>query len=59
MAAQWSASGGNSWSTEYNQPTGEYYKMAVDNQFPYRVYATQMDAGSAGQLTEPASIWVA
>ena len=41
-----SLSGGNSWSTEYNQPTGEYYKMAVDNQFPYRVYATQMDAGS-------------
>ncbi len=39
-------SGGHSWSTEYNQPTGQYFKMAVDNQYPYRVYATQMDSGS-------------
>ncbi len=38
--------GGNSWSSQYNQPTGEYYKMAVDNQYPYRVYATQMDDGA-------------
>jgi photosystem II stability/assembly factor-like uncharacterized protein len=38
--------GGNSWSSQYNQPTGEYYKMTVDTQFPYHVYATQMDAGA-------------
>lgn len=34
---------GKSWSTEMNQPTGEFYKMAVSNQYPYRVYGTQMD----------------
>ena len=51
-------SGGNSWSTEYNQPTGEYFKMAVDNQYPYRVYATQMDSGSVScpSRTEDAAI---
>ncbi len=38
--------GGNSWSSEYNQPTAAYFKMAVDNQYPYRVYGTQMDNGA-------------
>ena len=35
--------GGDTWSTIYNQPTGEFYRMDVDNRFPYRVYATQQD----------------
>ena len=35
--------GGASWSTIYNQPTSEFYRVATDNQFPYRVYATQQD----------------
>jgi photosystem II stability/assembly factor-like uncharacterized protein len=35
--------GGRSWSTQYNQPTAQFYHIAVDNQVPYRVYATQMD----------------
>jgi hypothetical protein len=35
--------GGGTWSTIYNQPTGEFYRMDVDNQFPYRVYGTQQD----------------
>ena len=34
---------GHSWSTIYNQPTGEYYHVATDNRFPYRIYATQQD----------------
>jgi photosystem II stability/assembly factor-like uncharacterized protein len=52
--------GGNSWSSQYNQPTGEYYKMAVDNQYPYRVYATQMDDGAIScpsQTVDPAIEW--
>ena len=35
--------GGKSWSSQYNQPTGEFYHVNVDTQFPYRVYGTQMD----------------
>jgi len=35
--------GGGTWSTIYNQPTGESYRMDVDNRFPYRVYGTQQD----------------
>ncbi len=35
--------GGRTWSTQHNQPTAEHYTVAVDNQFPYRVYAPQQD----------------
>ena len=35
--------GGKSWSSQYNQPTAEFYHVTVDTQFPYRVYGTQMD----------------
>jgi hypothetical protein len=34
---------GKSWSTLLNQPTAEMYYVAVDNQFPYRVYGAQQD----------------
>ncbi|RMF84965.1 MAG: glycosyl hydrolase, partial [Nitrospinota bacterium] len=38
-----SFNGGDSWSTIYNQPTAQFYHVATDNQFPYRVYGTQQD----------------
>ena len=38
-----SLNGGKSWSTENNQPTSEFYRVTVDNQFPYRLYAGQQD----------------
>ena len=41
-----SFNGGESWSTIYNQLTSQFYRIAVDNQFPYRVYATQQDNSS-------------
>ena len=34
---------GETWSTVFNQPTGQYYYMTADDQFPYRVYGTQQD----------------
>jgi photosystem II stability/assembly factor-like uncharacterized protein len=36
-------SGGQSWSTQLNQPTAELYRVSVDNQFPYRLYGSQQD----------------
>ena len=41
-----SYNGGITWSTIYNQPTGQIYRMDTDNQAPYRVYGTQQDNSS-------------
>jgi photosystem II stability/assembly factor-like uncharacterized protein len=38
-----SFNGGDTWSTIYNQPTSQFYHLTTDDQFPYRVYATQQD----------------
>lgn len=38
-----SLNGGESWSSQRNQPTAEIYRVTVDNQFPYRVYGAQQD----------------
>ena len=35
--------GGRTWSTQHNQPTAELYQVAVDDQFPYWLYAGQQD----------------
>ena len=35
--------GGRSWSSQMNQPTAQFYRVAVDNRFPYRVYGSQQD----------------
>src|SRR5215813_9439438 len=41
-----SVDGGKSWSSWFNQPTAQFYHVAVDNQFPYHVYGAQQDSGS-------------
>src|SRR5215212_12057699 len=38
-----SFNGGESWSTIYNQKTAQFYRIDIDNQYPYRVYGTQQD----------------
>ena len=35
--------GGQSWSTQMNQPTAQFYRVNVDNVFPYRLYGGQQD----------------
>lgn len=42
---------GQSWSSWYNQPTAQLYHVTTDNQFPYAVYGTQQDSGSAAVLS--------
>src|SRR5580704_12481253 len=39
--------GGQTWSSWYNQPTGEFYHVSTDNAFPYHVYGAQQDSGTA------------
>jgi photosystem II stability/assembly factor-like uncharacterized protein len=34
---------GDSWSTQNNQPTAQFYRVIADQQFPYRIYAGQQD----------------
>ncbi len=37
---------GRTWSSWYNQPTGQFYHVITDNQFPYRIYGAQQDMGT-------------
>jgi photosystem II stability/assembly factor-like uncharacterized protein len=43
-----SVDGGKTWSSWYNQPTGQFYHVVTDNRFPYWVYGAQQDSGAAG-----------
>ncbi len=55
-----SVDAGKTWSTWYNQPTGQFYHITTDDQFPYRTYAAQQDSGTQsvpsrsdnGEITE-------
>lgn len=38
--------GGQSWSTQNNMPTAQFYRINVDHQFPYRIYGGQQDNSS-------------
>ena len=38
---------GKTWSSWYNQPTAQLYHVITDNRFPYAIYGTQQDSGSA------------
>ncbi|HXI04168.1 MAG TPA: hypothetical protein VNI57_13415 [Candidatus Saccharimonadales bacterium] len=40
--------GGETWSSWYNQPTGQFYRLAADHRFPYWMYSGQQDSGTVG-----------
>lgn len=41
-----SFNGGDTWSRQDNMPTGQFYRLSVDNMFPYNIYAGQQDNSS-------------
>ena len=41
-----SFNGGKVWSLQNNQPTAQFYRINVDNLFPYNIYAGQQDNSS-------------
>lgn len=41
--AQVSFDAGANWSTYYNQPTAQFYRVSTDNSFPYRILGAQQD----------------
>jgi len=46
-----SFNGGRSWSTEDNQPTAQFYRVALDNDFPYHAYGAQQDNSTVKTAT--------
>src|SRR5581483_135263 len=51
-----SVDGGATWSSWYNQPTGQFYHVVTDNRFPYWVYGAQQDSGAAGVPSHTSTI---
>ncbi|HET7212921.1 MAG TPA: glycosyl hydrolase, partial [Terriglobia bacterium] len=43
-----SVDGGKAWSTEYNQPTAQFYHVTTDSRFPYYIYGAQQDNSTVG-----------
>ncbi len=41
-----SLTGARTWSSWYNQPTGQFYHVSTDNGFPYSAYGAQQDSGA-------------
>ena len=41
--AQVSEDAGENWTTYYNQPTAQFYRVTTDDSFPYRIYGAQQD----------------
>jgi len=41
-----STDGGKTWSSYHNQPTGQFYHVNLDDQFPFHIYGAQQDEGS-------------
>lgn len=38
-----STNGGKTWTTQDQQPTAQFYRVALDNDFPYHAYGAQQD----------------
>lgn len=50
-----SFNGGTTWSSIYNQPTAQFYRIDTDSRYPYRVFGTQQDNTSIA--VPSASYW--
>ncbi|MGA3186638.1 MAG: glycosyl hydrolase [Bryobacteraceae bacterium] len=46
-----SINGGRTWSPENNQPTAQFYRVALDNDFPYHAYGAQQDNSTVRTAT--------
>lgn len=38
-----STDGGSTWTTQYNQPTAQFYHVITDDRWPYYIYGAQQD----------------
>ncbi len=53
-----SLNGGRSWSTQMNQPTAQFYRVATDDRYPYWVYGCQQDNSSVGTPSAVPGPWI-
>ena len=50
--------GGRNFSSEDNQPTGQFYHANLDNEFPFNIYGAQQDRSSVvGPSATPTPVW--
>lgn len=47
--------GGHTWSSVMNQPTAQFYRVALDNDFPYHIYGAQQDNSTVRTASRTAS----
>ena len=51
QGASVSLDGARTWSSWFNQPTGQFYHVAAGAGFPYRLFGAQQDNGAAAILS--------
>jgi len=52
-----STDAGRTWSGVHNQPTGQFYHVNIDEQFPFHIYGAQQDEGSfEGPSADPSHV---
>jgi len=51
QGASVSVDGARSWTTWFNQPTGQFYHVTADASFPYHLFGAQQDSGAAAILS--------
>jgi photosystem II stability/assembly factor-like uncharacterized protein len=49
-----SFNGGRTWSTQSNQPTGQFYRVNTDDLFPYNIYGGQQDNSTVAIASQTA-----
>jgi photosystem II stability/assembly factor-like uncharacterized protein len=50
--------GGRSWSSLMNQPTAQFYRVTLDNDFPYNIYGAQQDNTTVRTASRTAGIGI-
>lgn len=54
QGASVSVNSGKTWSSWYNQPTGQFYHVSTDTRFPFSLYGAQQDSGAVAALSRSA-----
>lgn len=47
---------GRTWSSQHNQPTGQFYYVNLDNQFPFWIYSVQQDGDGYSPAAGPSAV---
>src|ERR1039458_6879044 len=50
--------GGRTWSSEDNQPTAQFYRVALDQDFPYNIYGAQQDNSTVRTASRTAGMGI-